>query len=102
MSKRKATPPTGPMGPVRSADEWATIIKNDLGGAIDRIISAGTHLAQAKHQLGRGHYGDMLKAIGLHERAARRLIAIAKHKVLSNPEYHARLPISMRTLSELA
>jgi hypothetical protein len=83
-------------------DEWASIIKRDLGDAIDSIICAGTHLTQAKHQLGKGHYGDMLKAIGLHERTARRLIAIAENKVLTNPEYHARLPVSMRTLAELA
>ena len=30
------------------------------------------------------------------------MIAIAENKVLTNPEYHARLPVSMRTLAELA
>jgi hypothetical protein len=106
MSVAAVTGPMGPGGsgsvPTRSVDEWASIIKRDLGDAIDSIIRAGTHLTQAKHQLGKGHYGDMLKAIGLHERTARRLIAIAENKVLSNPEYHARLPVSMRTLAELA
>jgi hypothetical protein len=107
--KRKANPTTRPMGrvgsgsvPTRSVDEWAGIIKRDLGDAIDSIIRAGTHLTQAKHQLGKGHYGDMLKSIGLHERTAQRLIAIAENKVLINPEYHSRLPVSMRTLAELA
>ena len=93
---------SGPMGPVHSVDEWADIIRRDLGNAIDSIIRAGTHLMQAKHQLGKGPYGDMLKAVKLHERTARRLIAIAENRVLTNPEYHARLPVSMRTLSELA
>lgn len=94
--------PMGPVAPVHSVDEWADIIRRDLGNAIDSIIRAGTHLMQAKHQLGKGPYGDMLKAVRLHERTARRLIAIAENRVLTNPEYHARLPVSMRTLSELA
>jgi hypothetical protein len=88
--------------PTRSVDEWADIIKRDLGDAIERIIRAGAHLIEAKHQLGRGYYGEMLKTIGLHERTAQRLIAIAESRVLTNPEYHSRLPVSMRTLAELA
>ena len=48
--------------------------------------------------VGKGPYGDMLKAVKLHERTARRLIAIAENRVLTNPEYHARLPVSMPTV----
>jgi hypothetical protein len=88
--------------PRRSVEEWGTLIKEDLGRAIEGIVSAGLHLEQAFAQLGKGRYGEMLEAIKLHSETAKRLRRIANNSALRNPEHYARLPVSMRTLSELA
>jgi hypothetical protein len=87
--------------PARTEQEWATIIRSDLAHAVEGMVAAGQHLAQARCELGRGRYGDMLRAANLHERTAERLMRIAESPVLTNPDYAARLPTSMRTLSEL-
>jgi hypothetical protein len=88
--------------PRRSVDEWGTLIKEDLGRAVEGIVSAGLHLEQAFAQLGKGEYGKMLRAINLHSETAKRLRRIANNSALRNPQHYARLPASMRTLSELA
>jgi len=87
--------------PQRSEAEWAEIIRADLGRAVEGIIAAGEHLQQAKYQH-RGRFLSLLKSIGLHERAAERLMKIAANVVLANPTHGSRLPPSMRTLYELS
>jgi len=85
----------------RSEHEWAEIIRNDLGRAVEGIIAAGEHLQQAKYQH-RGRFLPLLKSIGLHERTAERLMKIAANTVLANPTHGSKLPMSMRTLYELS
>jgi hypothetical protein len=43
----------------------------------------------------------MLRVVRMHERTAERLMRIAESPVLTNPDFAACLPTSMRTLSEL-
>lgn len=94
--------------PVRSATsgrgelEWAQIIRGDLEGAVEGFIAAGAHLQQAKLSLAHGRFLPLLKLIGLHDRAAERLMKIAGNTVLANPTHGSKLPASMRTLYELA
>jgi hypothetical protein len=87
--------------PARTEQEWAAIINADLGRAVEGVVAAGKHLVQARCQLGRGRFGDMLRAANLHERTAERLMRIAESPVLTDPAHAARLPVSMRTLAEL-
>jgi hypothetical protein len=88
--------------PKRSEAEWAEIIRDDLGRAVEGIIAAGEHLRQAKYQLAHGRFLPLLKSIGLHERTAERLMRIAANVVLANPTHGSKLPTSMRTLYELS
>jgi hypothetical protein len=88
--------------PKRSEAEWAEIIREDLGHAVEGIIAAGEHLRQAKYQLAHGRFLPLLKSIGLHERTAERLMKIAANVVLANPTHGSKLPTSMRTLYELS
>ena len=88
--------------PKRSEAEWAEIIRDDLGRAVEGIIAAGEHLRQAKYQLEHGRFLPLLRSIGLHERTAERLMKIASNVVLANPTHGSKLPTSMRTLYELS
>jgi hypothetical protein len=88
--------------PKRSEDEWAELIRGDLSHALEGIIAAGAHLEQAKYQLGHGRFLPLLQSLGMHERTAERLMKIANNVVLANPTHGSKLPMSMRTLYELA
>ena len=90
------------MAVTRTIEQWAKLIRKDLTQAVEGIIKAGQHLAQAKLQLGHGNFGAMLNEAGIHERTARRLMSIADNAVLADPANADHLPTSMRTLSELA
>jgi hypothetical protein len=87
--------------PVRSEREWADLIRDDLGRAVEGIVASGKHLIEARCDLGRGRFGDMLRALQMHERTAERLMRIAQSPVLTDPNFAACLPTSMRTLAEL-
>jgi hypothetical protein len=86
---------------VRSVAEWADLIRDDLGRAVEGIVASGKHLIEARCDLGRGRFGDMLRALRMHERTAERLMRIAESPVLTDPALAACLPTSMRTLAEL-
>jgi hypothetical protein len=91
----------GPTIPTRSVDQWAALIRHDLGQTLGGIVAAGKHLIEARCDLGRGRFGEMLRVVRMHERTAERLMRIAESPVLTNPDFAACLPTSMRTLSEL-
>jgi len=82
-------------------DTWATIIRADLGRAVEGIIAAGQHLQQAKAEVEHGDWLPLLKALRLDESAAQRLMKIAGNEVLANPAHWAAFPPSWRTLYEL-
>jgi hypothetical protein len=82
-------------------DTWATIIRADLGRAVEGIIAAGQHLQQAKAEIEHGDWLPLLKALRLDESAAQRLMKIAGNEVLANPAHWAAFPPSWRTLYEL-
>jgi hypothetical protein len=86
----------------RTAEDWRRIIADDLSRAVEGIIAAGRHLQEAKAELPHGEFGPLLESLRLHERTAQRLMRIAANEVLANPTHGSHLPISWRTLSELA
>jgi hypothetical protein len=86
----------------RSIDEWETILRADIGQAIEAIIAFGRHLAEAKDDLGYGGFAPLLHRLQLDDRKAQRFMAIAANRALTNPANARKLPASMRTLAELA
>jgi hypothetical protein len=86
----------------RTAEDWRRIIADDLSRAVEGIVAAGRHLQEAKDELPHGEFGPLLESLRLHERTAQRLMKIAANEILANPTHGSHLPISWRTLSELA
>lgn len=85
---------------VRSAEEWAGVIKADLSSAVEGIVAAGQHLIAAKADVQHGQWLPMLKAIGISEAESRRLQAIGRQ--FSNRPSLDDLPRSVSALYELS
>lgn len=85
---------------VRSSDEWAEIIKGDLGRAVEGIVSAGRNLIAAKADVNHGEWLPMLKEIGISDGYARKLMSIGR--AFSNRSYENDLPGNMTVLYELS
>jgi hypothetical protein len=95
--------------PKRTLGEWESLIRVELSHArehavsfLERIFNSGRYLIGAKSELPHGQFGSLCERLDLNERHAERLMKIAKNPVLTKPEHAAKLPISMRTLAELA
>ncbi|WP_409430574.1 hypothetical protein ACJEIK_26420 [Mycobacterium sp. SMC-16] len=87
---------------VRTADEWAEVIKADLNSAVQGIVAAGQHLARAKADVRHGEWLPMLKQIGISQSAAKRLMSIAANPAISNRPTLGDLPSSIVALAELS
>ena len=85
---------------VRDASEWAEVIKDDLGRAVEGIVSAGKHLIAAKADVNHGEWLPMLKEIGISDGYARKLMSIGR--TFSNRSYENDLPGNMTALYELS
>ncbi len=68
---------------------------------VEGIIGAGQVLKEAKAKLGYGHYGAMLRRLGLYERIAQMLMVIADNAVISNPKNFSVLPSRYTSLHRL-
>jgi hypothetical protein len=84
-----------------SVDEWAEIIRADLGRAVEAIIATGEHLREAQRQVDHGEWLPLLGRVGIGPRMAQMLMAIADHPVISNANHGSHLPPSWRTLYQL-
>ena len=87
---------------VRTADEWAEVIKADLTSAVKGIVAAGQHLARAKADVRHGEWLPMLERIGISQSAAKRLMSIAANPAISNRPTLGDLPSSIVALAELS
>jgi hypothetical protein len=85
---------------VRTANEWADVIKTDLTRAVDGIVSAGRNLIAAKAEVHHGEWLPMLKQIGISETESKRLRAIAQR--FGNRPNLDDLPTSPSALYELS
>src|SRR5690625_4403440 len=83
---------------VRTHTEWAEVIKDDLGRAVEGIVSAGKHLIAAKADVEHGEWLPMLKEIGINERVARRLMSIGQNRAISNRTNWSDFPGAMAAL----
>lgn len=87
---------------VRSSDEWAEIIKGDLGRAVEGIVSAGRNLIAAKEDVAHGEWLPMLREIGINERVARRVMSIGQNAAISNRTNWSDFPSALAALYELS
>lgn len=87
---------------VRDASEWAEVIKDDLGRAVEGIVSAGRHLIAAKADVNHGEWLPMLKEIGISPSAAERLMSIGRNAAISNSPNLGNLPSAINALYELS
>jgi hypothetical protein len=87
-----------------TAEFWAEKICVSLSRTVESIIQVGQDLVEAKSQLGHGEWGRMfeenLLPFGIN--SAQRLMAIARHPVLSKTEHVQLLPSSWGTLYQLS
>jgi hypothetical protein len=86
-----------------SPGEWALRIAGAWTKAAAAILETGKLLNEAKRALPHGEFVRMLKSsdFPLSERTAQRLMAIARHPILSNPTHVSLLPPAWSTLSAL-
>lgn len=95
---------------MRTRQQWVQLIRDDLNNAVTGIIDAGTHLVEARAELGliavpmqhtRDAWMAFITEAGLKEATASKLMAIAKNPVLTDVKYRDRLPAQWTTLYEL-
>lgn len=85
---------------IRTGPEWASIIRDDLSRAVEGIITAGQHLAEAKAEVSHGEWTPMLGGIGISRQHAHKLMQIGER--FSNVSYVSHLPSTMVALYELS
>jgi site-specific DNA-methyltransferase (adenine-specific) len=87
----------------RTPEQWAAVVRSDLGQAVAGFIAAGQHLIEAKRQIQHGKWEPWCKdRVGISPETARRLMTVAAHPGLSNPNHGLDLPHSWQTLYELS
>lgn len=99
----------GEVIPARTPEQWAQVIRADLGQAVAGFVAAGQHLTQAREQHRYLRNGDGFQAwckeqIGIGKEMARQLIRIGEYypPILTNvANALATLPPSWATLFEL-
>jgi hypothetical protein len=98
-----------PDRPPGELEHWAGAINDRLGRAVGAIIEAGRLLVEAKarlkhgewERLFRGHPHAVPNAVPISVSTGQRLMAIARHPILSNPAHAQHLPRSWTTLYQL-
>lgn len=93
---------TGEIVAAGSVAYWAHRIRPNLDKAAESMIAAGRDLLEAKASVAHGEWLPLLDELGLNERAARRLMAIAKNPAISNRTTLSDLPAGGSILAELA
>jgi hypothetical protein len=86
-----------------SLGDWPSRIAGAWTKAAAAILETGKLLNEAKRALAHGEFTRMLQSSDLpfSERTAQRLMAIARHPILSNPTHMSLLPPAWSTLSAL-
>lgn len=87
---------------VRSADEWAEVIKADLSRAVEGVVTAGRNLIAAKADVRHGEWLPMLRRVGISDGYARKLMNIADNPEIANRSNSNDLPKSIDALYQLS
>ena len=85
----------------RSVEGWARRIEGHLSHATEGVIAAGSDLIRAKESLPHGEFLPLLDRLRMGATTAQRLMAVARHPVLTNAAHVQHLPASWGTLYEL-
>ena len=97
-SKPKLNPPQA-----TTSDEWARRITSAWAAGVAAFVQTGRQLIRAKRALGAGAFLHMIETeLPFSDRTAERLMAIARHPVLSDSTHASNLPPSWTTLYELS
>lgn len=92
----------GELVQARTPEQWAVLVRADLGQAVAGFVAAGKHLAEARPQIPHGEWEPWCrKQIGISSETARRLMLISQHPAIANPNHSLDLPPSWQTLYEL-
>jgi hypothetical protein len=87
----------------RTPEQWAAVVRADLGQAVAGFIAAGRHLIEAKQQIPHGGWeGWVRQQVGISPQTAHKLMEVARHPALSNLAHARDLPSSWPTLYELS
>jgi hypothetical protein len=86
----------------RTPEQWAAVVRADLGQAVAGFIAAGQHLIQARMQIEHGWEIWLRDEVGISRPKAQMLMDLARHPVLSDRYHGNGLPPSWRTLYELS
>lgn len=86
----------------RTPEQWAAVVRADLGQAVTGFVSAGRHLIEAKQQIPHGGWEPWVRTVGISTQTAVKLMTIARHPALANPAHVRDLPPSWGTLYELS
>jgi hypothetical protein len=89
----------------KTPDQWAQVIRADLGQAVAGFVAAGENLARAKASkaIPHGEWENWCKQeVGISPATAVMLMALPRHEVIANPYHGKDLPPSWRTLYELS
>ena len=93
---------TGTIVDSRTPEQWAKLIRLDLGQAVAGFVAAGQHLIQAKQQIQHGGWMAWVRdQVGISMNQADTLMRISRHPVISNSPHMVNLPASWGTLGEL-
>lgn len=89
--------------PLVDPSAWAKRILDSWRDAVAGIVRTGQLLAEAKAALPHGEFTAMVREqLPFTPRTAQRLMRIGAHPVLADPTHGSLLPVSWRTLDELA
>jgi Protein of unknown function (DUF3102) len=81
---------------------WASRINAAWHKYVESIIETGKLLIEAKNALAHGQWGTMVsEKLHFNVQKVERLMAIARHPILSNPSHVTHLPPNYSTLSAL-
>jgi hypothetical protein len=91
-----------PTSQPKSWEEYATAVSLHWGRAVDAIVETGRVLLEAKDALRHGAFQAMVRTkLPFNDATARKLMAIARHHVISNRSHVSALPPSWGTLYAL-
>src|SRR3972149_73300 len=100
---QQLVPLTGEIVEGRTPEQWATVVRADLGQAVAGFIAAGQHLIEAKNDIPHGGWEAWVRdAVGISPGTARKLMIIAKHPALANRSHANDFPPSHEPLYELS
>ena len=96
---------TGEVVESRTPEQWAAVVRADLGQAVAGFVAAGEHLREAKAQMQLVHYEWerwLKQEVRISPSQASKLVAIATHPTFQDHSKWNDLPPTWTTLYELS